>query len=186
MELKEMIDERSNSPAIVMWVLFNESWGQYDATRLTGLIKSWDPSRLVDNASGWRDERAGDVVDRHNYVEPAAPSAEASRASVLGEFGGIGLKIEGHTWSDLAYAYEWQDNSAALQGRYVSFIPQLQDLMSRSRLSAAVYTQLVDVEGELNGWLTYDRVVTKIDAAALWAAHQNLLADSLLITGSER
>jgi beta-galactosidase/beta-glucuronidase len=184
-ELRQMIEERSNSPAIVMWVLFNESWGQYDAPRLTGLIKSWDPSRLVDNASGWRDEKAGDVIDRHNYVEPAAPDAEANRASVLGEFGGIGLKIKGHTWSNLAYAYEWQDNSAALQGRYLSFIPELQYLMQHSRLSAAVYTQLVDVEGELDGWLTYDRVVLKIDAAALRAAHQNLVANSLLIAGSE-
>ncbi|NTU62099.1 MAG: glycoside hydrolase family 2 [Chloroflexi bacterium] len=179
-ELKEMIDERSNSPAIVMWVLFNESWGQYDTTRLTSLIKSWDPSRLVDSASGWRDEGIGDVVDRHIYVEPAAPQPEANRASVLGEFGGLGLKIVGHTWGIVGYAYEWHTNGASLQDRYVSFIPQLQDLMHNSGLSAAVYTQLVDVEGERTGWLTYDRVVTKIDATALRAAHQNLIADSAL------
>ena len=177
-ELKEMIDERSNSPAIVMWVLFNESWGQYDTTRLTSLIKSWDPSRLVDSASGWRDEGIGDVVDRHIYVEPAAPQPEANRASVLGEFGGLGLKIVGHTWGIVGYAYEWHTNGASLQDRYVSFIPHLQDLMHNSGLSAAVYTQLVDVEGERTGWLTYDRVVTKIDATALRAAHQNLIADS--------
>jgi len=177
-ELKEMIDERRNSPAIVMWVLFNESWGQYDTTRLTSLIKSWDPSRLVDSASGWRDEGIGDVVDRHIYVEPAAPQPEANRASVLGEFGGLGLKIVGHTWGIVGYAYEWHTNGASLQDRYVSFIPHLQDLMHHSGLSAAVYTQLVDVEGERTGWLTYDRVVTKIDATALRAAHQNLIADS--------
>lgn len=177
-ELKEMIDERRNSPAIVMWVLFNESWGQYDTTRLTSLIKSWDPSRLVDSASGWRDEGIGDVVDRHIYVEPAAPQPEANRASVLGEFGGLGLKIVGHTWGIVGYAYEWHTNGASLQDRYVSFIPHLQDLMHNSGLSAAVYTQLVDVEGERTGWLTYDRVVTKIDATALRAAHQNLIADS--------
>ena len=179
-ELKEMIDERSNSPAIVMWVLFNENWGQYDTARLTSLIKSWDPSRLVDSASGWRDEGIGDVVDRHIYVEPAAPQPEANRASVLGEFGGLGLKIVGHTWGIVGYAYEWHTNGASLQDRYVSFIPHLQDLMHNSGLSAAVYTQLVDVEGERTGWLTYDRVVTKIDATALRAAHQNLIADSAL------
>jgi hypothetical protein len=179
-ELKEMIDERSNSPSIIMWVLFNEGWGQYDTTRLTGLIKSWDPSRLVDNASGWRDEWAGDVIDWHNYVEPIAPRPQNNRASVLGEFGGLGLKIAGHTWSELAYAYEWRESGADLQSRYVSLIPQLQDLMVNSGLSAAVYTQLLDVEGELNGWLTYDRVVTKIDVAALRATHQNLIAASLL------
>jgi hypothetical protein len=184
-ELKELIDERRNSPAIVMWVLFNEGWGQYAATRLTGLVKSWDPSRLVDSASGWRDRGVGDVVDRHTYVEPVAPPPEASRASVLGELGGLGLKIEGHTWSDLAYAYEWHASGAALQSRYASLIPLLQEQMVNSGLSAAVYTQLVDVEGELNGWLTYDRVVTKIDAAALKAAHQSLIAASALITGPQ-
>ncbi len=109
-----------------------------------------------------------------------APPLQANRISVLGEFGGIGLKITGHTWSELAYAYEWQVDGGALQSRYVSLIPLLQEQMVTSGLSAAVYTQLVDVEGELNGWLTYDRVVTKIDVAALRAAHQNLIAASLL------
>jgi hypothetical protein len=166
-----------------MWVLFNEGWGQYATTRLTGLIKSWDPSRLVDNASGWYDEEVGDVVDLHTYVDPAAPEPQTNRASVLGEFGGLGLKIRRHTWSDLAYAYEWRESRADLQDRYVSLIPLLQEQMASSGLSAAVYTQLVDVEGELNGWLTYDRMVTKINAAALKAAHQNLIAASALITG---
>ena len=140
----------------------------------------------MDNASGWNDAGAGDVVDRHIYVDPAAAPPEAERASVLGEFGGIGLKITGHTWSDQAYAYEWQESGAELQGRYVGLIPLLQELMVSSGLSAAVYTQLVDVEGELNGWLTYDRFVTKIDAAALRAAHQSLIAASALITGPQQ
>jgi hypothetical protein len=183
-ELKAMIDERRNSPAIITWVLFNEGWGQYNATRLTSLIKSWDPSRLVDSASGWRDIGVGDVIDRHTYVEPVAIQQQANRISVLGEFGGIGLKIVGHTWSNLAYAYEWQGSGAELQSRYMSLIPLLQEQMINSGLSAAVYTQLVDVEGELNGWLTYDRVVTKIDVAALRAAHQNLIAASLLLTNT--
>jgi hypothetical protein len=104
---------------------------------------------------------------------------------VLGEFGGIGLKIEGHTWGDLAYAYEWRESGAELQSRYEGLIPQLQDLMASSGLSAAVYTQLVDVEGELDGLLTYDRIVTKIDVAALRAAHQSLIDASSLTTGSE-
>jgi hypothetical protein len=186
MELKELIDERSNSPAIVMWVLFNEGWGQFATARLVDLVKSRDPSRLVDNASGWNDAGAGDVVDLHIYVDPEAPPPEAGRASVLGEFGGLGLKITGHTWSDQAYAYEWQESGAELQGRYVGLISLLQELMVSSGLSAAVYTQLVDVEGELNGWLTYDRFVTKIDAAALKAAHQNLIAASALITGPQQ
>jgi hypothetical protein len=177
-EIKEMIDERGNSPAIVMWVLFNEGWGQYATTRITNLIKGWDPSRLVDSASGWVDEGAGDVVDRHHYVEPSAPPLKPTRASVLGEFGGIGLKVEGHLWGIVGYAYEWRHSSAALQSRYVSFIPQLRDLMANSNLSAAVYTQLFDVEGERNGWLTYDRAVLKVDAAALRAAHQSLIAAS--------
>ena len=130
-------------------------------------------------SSGWYDEGAGDVIDLHIYVDPAAPESQSDRASVLGEFGGIGSKITGHTWSDQAYAYEWRESGADLQDRYVSLIPLLRELMVSSGLSAAVYTQLVDVEGELNGWLTYDRVVTKIDVAALRAAHQNLIAASL-------
>ncbi len=179
-ELKEMIEERRNSPAIIMWVLFNEGWGQHATTQLTSLIKSWDPSRLVDSASGWNDRGVGDVVDWHTYVEPAAPPAEASRAAVLGEFGGLGLKITGHTWSELAYAYEWYTGGSALQNRYVSLISLLQEQMLNSGLSAAVYTQLTDVEGELNGWLTYDRALTKVNATTLRAAHQRLIDASLL------
>ncbi len=179
-ELKEMIDERSNSPAIVMWVLFNEGWGQYDGPRLTSLVKGWDPSRLVDTAGGWREEWVGDVIDRHTYVDPEAPPPQVDRASVTGEFGGIGLKIPGHTWGILGYAYVWKENGAELQDRYLSMFTGLQGLKNIPGLSAAVYTQLVDVEGERDGWLTYDRAVLKVDAAALRAAHQNLIAASLL------
>ena len=103
---------------------------------------------------------------------------------MLGEFGGLGLKIVGHTWGIVGYAYEWHKTSASLQSRYLSFIPQLQDLKNNSGLSAAVYTQLVDVEGERTGWFTYDRVATKVDVVALRAAHQDLIAASRLSTTS--
>ncbi len=174
-ELKAMIDGRRNSPAIVMWILFNEGWGQFDGVRLTSLVKSWDPSRLVDTAGGWREEWTGDVIDHHTYVNPEAPLAQVDRASVVGEFGGIGLKIPGHTWGIQGYAYAWQKSGAALQTRYLSIFLGLQGSKNIPGLSAAVYTQLFDVEGERNGWFTYDRAVLKVDAAALRAAHQNLI-----------
>jgi hypothetical protein len=183
-ELKEMITERINSPAIVMWMLFNEGWGQYYPLQLTNLIKSWDPSRLVDSVSGWRDEGVGDVIDSHIYVDPEPPRPRVERASVIGEFGGIGLKIYGHLWGILGYAYQWKKTSAELQERYLGLIPKLEYHMTDTNLSAAVYTQLVDTEGERNGWFTYDRVVLKIDAAALKAAHQGLITASARIAGS--
>ncbi|CAG0928540.1 beta-glucuronidase [Thermoflexales bacterium] len=133
-ELKELINERRNSPAIIMWILFNEGWGQYDGVRLTSLVKSWDSSRLVDTASGWREEWTGDVVDRHSYVDPEAPKPQIDRASVTGEFGGIGLKIPGHTWGIVGYAYKWRKSGAELQGAYLSMFLGLQGLKGHSRL----------------------------------------------------
>ena len=93
-----MIDARRNHPCIVMWVPFNEGWGQFDTVRVAEWIKKYDPSRLVDCASGWNDFPAGDVHDIHVYPGPGSPKPEAKRAAVLGEFGGLGLPLDGHTW----------------------------------------------------------------------------------------
>src|SRR5262249_30610549 len=99
LELQRMIEGRRNHPCIVQWVPFNEGWGQYDTARIVQSIKKQDPSRLVDCSSGWNDMNVGDVHDIHAYPGPGSPDPEPKRAAVLGEFGGLGLGVDGHTWS---------------------------------------------------------------------------------------
>ena len=99
-ELTQMIKTHQNHPSVVMWVLFNEGWGQYDTARLTQRVRQLDPTRLVDSASGWNDRGVGDVIDWHRYPGPDAPDPTRTRAAVLGEFGGLGLPLAGHTWQD--------------------------------------------------------------------------------------
>jgi len=105
--------------------------------RIANLVKSWDPSRLVDNASGWTDAGAGDVLDKHDYVGPSSPTPSQTRAAVLGEFGGLGLKLEEHLWTQKSSADEWQVDRAELNSRYVSLIQQMPALIKGSGLSAA-------------------------------------------------
>jgi Glycosyl hydrolases family 2, sugar binding domain/Glycosyl hydrolases family 2, TIM barrel domain/Glycosyl hydrolases family 2 len=165
-ELKRMIQGLRNHPSIVMWVLFNEGWSQYDTERLVQWMKSIDPTRLVDNASGWTDKHVGDVVDTHSYPGPEAPMSESGRAAVLGEFGGLGLGIEGHTWSKKFWGYQSMGNSKALTERYCALMKRVWTLHQYAGLSAAVITQTTDVETECNGLMTYDRAVAKIDLKA--------------------
>jgi hypothetical protein len=175
LELKEMIDQFRNHPSIVMWVPFNEGWGQYDTPRIVEWIAKYDPSRLVDNASGWTDAKVGDVNDIHRYPGPGAPPAESRRASVLGEFGGLGLPLPGHTWQSQAnWSYRGFTTPAALTDAYVDLIGRLHPLLGTPQLSAAVYTQTTDVEIEVNGLMTYDREVIKGDEARLRAANLRL------------
>ena len=170
-----MIDERRNHPSIVMWVPFNEGWGQYDTPRIVQWIKSYDPSRLVDNASGWTDAAVGDVSDVHRYPGPGAPKTEPSRAAVLGEFGGLGLPLAGHTWQSQAnWSYRGFTSQAELTDAYVDLLARLHPLLGSPGLSAAVYTQTTDVEIEVNGLMTYDRAVVKPDEARVRAANLTL------------
>jgi hypothetical protein len=172
LELKEMIDQRRNHPSIVMWVPFNEGWGQHDTARVVDWIKTYDPTRLVDNASGWTDRNVGDVFDMHKYPGPSAPKIEAKRAGVLGEFGGLGLPMPDHTWQDKAnWSYKELKNRDDLTSAYLELLDRLKPLIESSGLSAAVYTQTTDVEIELNGLMTYDRAVTKMDADRVSAAN---------------
>ena len=99
-ELMALIEGRGNHPCIVMWVPYNEGWGQWDTARIVDWIRKLDPSRLVNNTSGWTDRGVGDVNDIHSYPGPAAPKPESNRAGVLGEFGGLGLPVRGHSWQD--------------------------------------------------------------------------------------
>src|SRR6266478_2212459 len=140
-ELLHMVKDLYNHPAVIVWVLFNEGWGQYDTQRLAQRLKSLDPSRLVDNASGWTDMQAGDIVDLHNYPGPAAPRPEAHRGGVLGEFGGLGLIIEGHSWSpNRHWGYRMEPDSKTLADSYSRLIKQIGNLHEIHGLSAAVLT----------------------------------------------
>lgn len=163
LELQRLIDSHVNHPSIIMWVIFNEGWGQYDTVRLTEWLKAYDPTRLVNSASGWNDMQVGDVYDIHSYPGPDAPEQSANRASVLGEFGGLGLPIEGHLWDTESWGYRAYDDTDALLSAYSALIEQLATLVKTRGLAAAIYTQTTDVETEVNGMMTYDREVIKLD-----------------------
>ncbi len=171
-ELQRLVEGRFNHPSIIVWVLFNEGWGQYDTERLTPWLKSLDPSRLVDNASGWTDKRVGDLIDMHSYPGPECPPPEAARAAVLGEFGGLGLGVTGHTWSQQRWGYQPMLDATVLKDRYGKLLDRVHLLHDSFGLSAAIYTQTTDVETECNGLLTYDRAVSKVEPAALQTANR--------------
>lgn len=171
-ELQDLIFTLNNHPSIVMWVPFNEGWGQYDTERITARVKQLDPTRLVNNASGWTDKGVGDVHDIHHYPEPVAPPAEENRASVLGEFGGLGLPVPGHTWQqDQNWGYENMPEATSLLAKYESFYSRVQQLVREQGLSAVVYTQTTDVEIETNGLMSYDREVDKMGYEQIRKAH---------------
>jgi beta-galactosidase/beta-glucuronidase len=161
-ELERMIDALRNHPSIVMWVPFNEGWGQHETPRHVDWIKHHDPTRLVNNASGWTDTGTGDAVDMHNYPGPGMPPTEKNRVAVLGEFGGLGLPVKDHLWVDKNnWGYRSFTTREDLGGAYESLIKRLRGLAVLG-LSAAVYTQTTDCEVEVNGLLTYDRDVLKV------------------------
>jgi hypothetical protein len=170
-ELTRMIETHINHPSIVMWVVFNEGWGQYDTARLTRYVEELDPSRLVCGASGWNDMEVGDVHDIHVYPGPGSPQPEDNRAAVLGEFGGLGLPLVGHTWqNEKNWGYRNLSSKEELNEGYLKLVDGLRPLIADPGLSAAVYTQTTDVEIEVNGLMTYDRDVIKVDEHAAAAA----------------
>jgi hypothetical protein len=172
LELKRMIDGRFNHPSIIMWVIFNEGWGQFDTARLTRWTKQYDPTRLVNCASGWNDMSVGDVHDIHVYPGPGSPDPEPRRAAVLGEFGGLGLGVDGHTWTNKTWGYRGAKSALDLTHKYERLLRGVWELKERHGLSAAVYTQTTDVETEANGLMTYDRAVIKMDAERVAAANR--------------
>jgi len=179
-ELKAMIDGLYNHPSIIIWVPYNEGWGQWDTPRITNLIKSWDPTRLVNSASGWTDRGVGDVYDIHSYPGPAMPEPEVKRAIVLGEFGGLGLPIEGHTWQDKDnWGYRSFQSTQDLIQAYTNLMIKLNPMIERG-LSAAIYTQTTDVEVEVNGLMTYDRAIIKMKPEEIIKINQGFLPPIIL------
>jgi beta-galactosidase/beta-glucuronidase len=167
-ELSRMIGALRNFPSIVMWVTNNEGWGQFDATTIGHLARNIDPSRLVNSATGWRDvPGSSDVYDIHTYEPvPLAPAPHADRPIVIGEYGGVGLPIPGHLWfkDRDARIYQFASDKADYRARYKRKFDEVIRQAKQLGLAAAVYTETSDVEGELNGLLTYDRAESKLPA----------------------
>ncbi|MCP2324046.1 hypothetical protein HDA40_002553 [Hamadaea flava] len=176
-ELHRMVDQLRGITSIVQWQPFNEGWGEYDPARIADLVKSWDPTRLVDNNSGSNccgfDGGNGDAIDDHIYVGPGQTQLPSvTRVAELGEFGGLGLIVPGHEWqAGAGFSYEMEPDSATLTKRYAEVTDTLQGLIFARGLSASIYTEPTDVENERNGFYTYDRQVLKMDAAQVRAAN---------------
>ncbi|HET6328204.1 MAG TPA: glycoside hydrolase family 2 TIM barrel-domain containing protein [Planctomycetaceae bacterium] len=175
-ELLELIASRRQFPCIIGWVPFNEGWGQFDTAGVVRTIRDHDTRRLVTPASGWNDFPVGNIHDIHSYPGPAAPKGDASRAAMLGEFGGLGLPIPDHLWvtGNKNWGYRKYKTRDELTAAYLDLTTKLAPLV-QSRLSAAVYTQTTDVETEVNGLMTYDRAVIKMDPDKLYQANRGLI-----------
>ncbi len=158
-DLLEMVRVLYNCPCIGLWTPFNEGWGQFDALRLSEMVKAADPTRPVDHASGWFDQGGGDLRSIHNYFRPLKVEKEA-RPCVLTEYGGINCTIPGHSMSEEVYGYQKSD-PAAFPDTFRALMDQISRLKADG-LAGAVYTQVSDIEEETNGILTYDRKVMKL------------------------
>jgi beta-galactosidase/beta-glucuronidase len=175
-ELQAMIDALYNVPCIGMWVPFNEGWGQFDANQVAQWTRTLDPTRPVDHASGWFDQGGGDFKSLHVYFKRLRPSRpERDRATILSEFGGYSLKLEGHLWNpDEEFGYKRFMASEELTRAYIALLEEELKPWIRAGLAGAVYTQISDVEIEVNGFLTYDREVIKMDPERIAAVHYSL------------
>jgi hypothetical protein len=172
-EWKAIVNQLYNHPSIVVWVPFNEGWGQFDTVRILNWTKQLDPTRLVDGPSGGNHFPAGDIIDHHQYPGPGAPTAVTDRAMVLGEYGGLGLPLKGHTWQgEKNWGYRSFTNSETLTKAYVSLVRKLQPMIEQHGLSAAIYTQTTDVEVEVNGLMTYDRKIVKMPVETVAKANR--------------
>jgi hypothetical protein len=180
-ELHEMIAHLQSVVSIAAWVPFNEAWGQFDSLRIEALVRSLDPTRLIDHASGWHDQGGGDFHSRHIYFQKIRfrKQSATKRILALTEFGGYSLSIPGHRFhEDKVFGYKvfesnflWQD---AIEMLYLNqVLPQV-----KRGLSVLIYTQLADVEDEVNGFLTYDRKVMKITEERMKRINDTLIAAS--------
>jgi beta-galactosidase/beta-glucuronidase len=173
-EWKEIMDLCYSNPSVVVWVPFNERWGQFKTEDITEWTKNYDPSRLVNPASGGNHYDVGDMIDMHNYPEPVMGLYTSKRANVLGEYGGIGLPVDNHLWeTERNWGYVQYKNSKEATDEYVKYAKMLMKLIPYG-YSGAVYTQTTDVESEVNGLMTYDRKLVKLDEDRIKAVNQEI------------
>ena len=176
-ELKAIMDATKFFPSIVVWVPFNEAWGQFKTKEITDWVMNYDKTRLVNSASGGNFHFSGHIHDFHHYPQPVMHRADLlgkKQSIVLGEYGGLGLPLEGHTWQDKAnWGYQSFKGADSLYIQYSNFINMIEEFIPRG-LSGAIYTQVSDVEGEVNGLMTYDRKIIKIPVDKLKALHEKL------------
>ncbi|MET9275148.1 LamG-like jellyroll fold domain-containing protein [Kribbella sp. NPDC003557] len=183
-ELQQLIEEHKSFTSITVWVPFNEGWGEWDRVetgQIADSVKAQDPSRLVNAHSGVNccnshgDSGRGDLLDYHAYLGPATTAPTGDRAAVDGEHGGFGLKVPGHMWFGDGSAYEMEPDSATLTRRYVENQTDVLRSAAQCGISGSVYTQITDVEGELNGFFTYDRRVPKMDFAQVRKVNEQIV-----------
>ena len=173
-EWREIMDLTYSNPSVVVWVPFNESWGQFKTKEIVEWTKNYDPSRLVNPASGGNHYDFGDMLDMHNYPEPVLGLYDSKRSNVLGEYGGIGLVLEDHLWEkDRNWGYVQYKTSEEATNVYIHMAEKLKALIPYA-YSAAVYTQTTDVEVEVNGLMTYDRKVMKLDTERIRKVNQEI------------
>ena len=173
-EWKELIDYLYSYPSVGVWVPFNEAWGQFKTEEISEWTKAYDPTRLVNPASGGNHYTVGDMLDLHNYPNPRMYLYDAQRATVLGEYGGIGWANKEHLWEpDRNWGYVQFNSSKEVTDEYIKYAEDLKQLI-RQGFSAAVYTQTTDVEVEVNGLLTYDRKLVKVDEQRVRKVNQEI------------
>ena len=173
-EWKEIMDYLYSYPSIGVWVPFNEAWGQFKTQEIVEWTKQYDPSRLVNPASGGNHYHLGDMLDLHNYPHPEMYLYDGQRATVLGEYGGIGWANKEHLWEpDRNWGYVQFNSSNEVTNEYIKYAERLKQMI-RQGFSAAVYTQTTDVEVEVNGLMTYDRAVVKIDEGRVRKVNQEI------------
>ena len=174
-EWQEIMDFCMPFPSVVMWVPFNEAWGQFDTEDVVAFTQQYDPSRLVNQSSGGNFRHVGDITDLHNYPQPDMYLYDTERVNVLGEYGGIGWPVEDHLWWNRRnWGYIRFNSSEEVTAEYVRYSEMLKNLVAKG-FSAAVYTQTTDVEGEVNGLMTYDRKIMKVNEQQVRTANQAVI-----------
>lgn len=174
-ELSEMIDMLYNTVSLYCWVPFNEAWGQFDALKICDYVREMDDSRVVDHASGWYDQGGGDIQSMHKYILPIRMRKLDKRAFVITEFGGYSQKVSGHMWNPAkAFGYLMFKDKSSLTRAYEKLMKKQVIPLIPKGLSGTIYTQLSDVENEVNGMYTYDRALLKLDEQTVISINKQL------------
>ena len=172
-EWSEIINNLKFFQCIIIWVPFNEAWGQFDTEKVVEFTNKQDPTRLINSASGGNHRNCGNFLDLHNYPEPSQYLKVDNLINILGEFGGLGLDIKGHTWKDDNWGYKTFKTKEEVTEKYEEYINLI--INSFKGFSAAIYTQTTDVETEINGLITYDRAEIKVDKGRIKAANEKII-----------